>query len=359
MPKNSPKDAYILDWVNTDVSPTVSANQFRDAQSHLYRIENPYVGNKRKIVVDIAKSLETHDFKFDSVLDLFSGSGMVSLFFKLLGKQVTSNDLLTSSYYNALVFVGTEKSALSKEQVQFLCENKNASVGDFVQKNYAERFTPREAAFLDNYRANVETLPTPAAKANALVLIEHYVLKHCFLGGRLNSGQILAKLDHRLNHDRNGGREMSFKLTLLPHFDGPVGHSLNLDCLDALKAAGSVDLAYIDPPYGSSQSDYAFMFSFCEEYVYSNSINTLPHIANSKKFTCSKEYETHFKGLLDAAKHLPQWAISYNDSSWADIDTISKLVKDFKKDVIVVNIDYEYKYRKEKESATEYLVLAR
>lgn len=342
-------------------------NQRSFAQQKLYLIDNPYVGNKRKIVHDIADSLDRHDFKFDTMLDLFSGSSMVSLFFKLLGKKVISNDLLTSSYYNAIAFVENSNLFLTQPEIDFLCNNDNPNKNSFVRDNYSTRFAPREALFLDNYRANVEIMDrlftnkeqVRIAKASAIVMIEHYVMQHCFLGGRLNNGQILAKLEHRLEHDRNAGNEMSFKLTPIPHFKGTDGLALNLDCLDALKQSGDARLAYIDPPYGGQQSDYAQMFSFCEEYIYGKPLGELPHIINSKKFVSAKDYDRHFKEVLDNARHIEQWAISYNDSSWADIDTIKTTVSEFKKNITVVNIDYEYKYRKEQGGSTEYLILAR
>jgi len=360
-----PVKTEFIDFENLDGSAVDPILLALDARALLYRINNPYVGNKRKIVVDIAHAMDKRDYKFSTVLDLFSGSGMVSLFFKLLGKKVTSNDLLTSSYYNALVFVENSELLLSQDTICHLgITNPNAS--DFVQKNYATRFTPREAQFLDNYRANLDLeahFGTPGFAAG-IVTMEHYVMSHCFLGGRLNNGQILAKLDHRLNHDRNFSSspaetlEMTFNLDVLPHFAGPTGKALNLDCLDALKQSGEQEMVYIDPPYGQSQSDYASMFAFCEEYIYGQKIEELPHLKTSKKFVSSKDYDVHFKELLDCARHIPQWAISYNDSSWSGIDYIKSVVSNFRKSVEVINIDYEYKYRKNS-SGTEYLILAR
>ena len=372
MPKKVPTDCDMFE-------DNEHMSAIKSAQNDLYRISLPYVGNKRKIVADIADSLVKHEYKFESVLDLFSGSGMVSLFFKRLGKRVISNDLLTSSYFNAVAFVSNTNYSISTEHLKFLCTYDSIRKNDFVRKNYNERFTPEEALFLDNYRSNINDLwdLTPPNDitpfACAIILIEHYVLNHCFLGGRLNNGQVLAKLEHRLQHDRNRTEsaaersDMIFNLEdkkyALPLFGGISGQSINLDCLDALRGSGCVDLAYIDPPYGSDQSDYANMFAFCEEYIYSKKLCDLNHISNAKKFVVKKDYEKHFQEVLDGAKNIPQWAISYNDSSWAEIEKIKEMVKYFKKDVTVVNIDYEYKYRKQadkgKKGPTEYLILAR
>ena len=350
-------------------------NLMRAAQAKLYQLDNPYVGNKRKIVVDIATSLERAGVHFDTMADVFSGSCVVGLFFKLLGKNVFSNDLLTSSYLNAVAFVENNSLSLEGSEIQFLCENKNDDHKGFVRKNHGKRFTDKEADFLDNYRANVDFLFRPAATFNppdnviqhfsikhalAIVTIEHYVMNRCFLGGRLNSGQILAKLEHRLAHQRNDGAEMTFKLDTLPVFDGKTCVAKNMDCLAFLDSIPEVDLCYLDPPYGGDQSDYASMFAFLEEYVYGVPIDEIPHIANSKKFVSKKDFEQHFRDVLDrAAKKTGTIVVSFNDSSWASSDVVKRILGDYKKRVDVVNMDYEYKYRKERSDATEYLFIAR
>jgi adenine-specific DNA methylase len=359
-----PNSTELIDFDSGDtvVDPVLN---IRREQSRLYQISNPYIGNKRKILADIGIALQKNNYEFNSVLDLFSGSSVVGIFFKLLNKKVFSNDILTSSYYNALSFVENNNITLSEEDILFLCEHKNNNKNDFVQANYETRFDKDESLFLDNYRSNVNELCLKSQNAReqeiykslAIVAIEHYVMEKCFLGGRLNNGQILAKLEHRLNHQKNDGYKMSFKIkspVLFPSFNNH--QAFNLDCLDAMDKC-EADLVYIDPPYGQSQSDYAFMFSFCEEYIYSQKINTLSHLVNSKKFIKSKDYEIHFCKVLEKAKKYPKWVISYNNSSWADIETLKKIISEFKKNIFVININYEYNYRKNDSNGIEYLIL--
>ena len=385
MGKGKIQPVYIDVWGDGD-STVDPIGELREIQNRLYKLDNPYVGNKRGILVDIAQALESNGVVFEQVLDLFSGSGVVSTFFKLMGKTVASNDLLTSSYYNALVFSENNGVKLSAEELEFLCKNNNPNKGRFIQSNYSKRFTPEEALFLDNYRANVDTLvekwekyfaddltKNGAAKripeiykAAAIVTIEHYVLNRCFLGGRLNKGQVLAELEHRIAHDRNDGNNMSFRLDQLPNFfhDEDMGcRAYNLDAIEAAKQMRvdypGIQLAYADPPYGGQQSDYTQMFSFCEEYVYGKEIGSLPHLDVCKKFVTKKDYENNFREVLDAISWVPTWAISYNATSFKDIDGIKSLIGDYRKDIKLIDIDHEYRYRKERGKASEYLIIAR
>lgn len=363
-----------LDFDNLGVSENKQA-VWRQAQARLYNVKNPYVGSKRQIIVDIATELDKNGVVYNSVFDLFSGSAVVSLFMKMIGKDVFSNDILTSSYFSALCFVENNSLTLTKDEIIFLCTNNNPAKSFFVRDTYGKRFTVEEAAFLDNYRANVETLigrfegrNAEIKKAIALVLIEHYVINYCFIGGRLNSGQVLAKLEHRLGHVRSGGdpntQTMQFNLSPLPTFFESVEKTYcatNLDACEALKAFGrNVDLLYLDPPYGSSQSDYASMFAFCEEYIYEKPINKLSHLVNKDKFVKSKTYEEQLREMLSLCGFGKTWAISYSDSSFSDIDGITRIIKDYRKNITVVNMDHKYRYRDQSNSnITEYLIICR
>lgn len=122
-------------------------------------IPSNYVGSKRRLLNYIWDVLEKEDVKFDSVLDAFSGSAMVSLLFKTMGKKVYSNDLLTSSAITAVCLLENDNIPLTQEDIQFLCQNEPKDCGTFVLDNYKDKFfTEKECKFLDRYRANVEEL---------------------------------------------------------------------------------------------------------------------------------------------------------------------------------------------------------
>ena len=382
--KRNITNAQIVDF-DTGLPISDEISEWYSFQKDLYKINNPYVGNKRQIIIDIAQSIKREGIEYNTILDLFSGSSVVSVFMKLIGKRVISNDLLTSSYYNAVSFVENNDIVITEEELDHLCYNKNPNVGDFVQRNYPTRFLPDEAKFLDNYRANIESsfMEYPnitgdakfsgnkfidahiekmkIKKALEYVIMEYYVMSQCFLGGRLNNGQILAKVSHRIAHARNKGNSMQFKINNLPLFKSSKNHlAFNMDAEELLtKLDIPVDLVYIDPPYGKNQSDYASMFAFCEEYIYGASIDTLPHIKNSKKFVVQSEYEENFRKILQKCKNIPNLAISYNESSFSKIDSIKEIISEYRNNVKIINIDHEYRYRKDRSTAIEYLIIAR
>lgn len=220
--------------------------------------------------------------------------------------------------------------------------------------------------------------------AFSLFAIENHVNQNCFLGGRYYNGQTVAKLEHRLSHQKSKDREITDIPIALDGFKAIMregnGCVFNADVIDLLQAeAVDADLLYLDPPYGGASSDYAHLYRFLEEYLYECTLEEMDHIQRgAKRFCKSKGYKEQFEYLLSLCKRYPSWLISYNESSFADIDTIVGIIKDAgRTDVIVENVPITYQYRKGKsvvevdhqsyaeaghkyrQRGTEYLILAR
>ncbi len=396
---------------------------------NLSKIPSNYVGSKRRLLLSIWDMLEKHNVKFDSVTDAFSGSAIVSMLFKIMGKKVVCNDLLTSSAITAVCLMENNSLPLTKDDIHFLCTNIPETNNTFVTDNYKDKFfTERECLFLDRYKANMEKLcgpkfycgmdvlnkatlssipncnfslggkniknlrsahdlNTPFYKekwrdttrkrrdanneimfdssinemcdkyksAFALFAVEHHINQNCFVGGRYYNGQTIAKVEHRIKHEKNNGLDLTEKSMTMEHFkslmingDAIVFNSDIIDLLDA--RLFMTDLIYLDPPYGGASSDYAMLYSFLEEYLYEDKMSNLEHIQKGgKRFNKAKGYEEHFCELLDKCKDFPNILLSYNESSFADIDTIVSMVRNSgRSNIEIEKIDITYQYRKNK-----------
>lgn len=372
----------------------------RQSQFKLGAVRNSYVGNKRKILLDFAEilyDLGLHDSisRGAKVLDLFSGSAFVGYFFKRMGASVWSNELLLSSYLNAIVLVEMNGLFLSNKRLKCLLDrHDDCKYEPGIAETYiGSRFTALEAEMLDRFATNVDgeygfslremltgfhnslgkkiecyygspVEPLTTEKfhyevVNASMSILHAVMNRCYVGGRLNSGQVLAKLDHRLQHQRNEGSEgipfHAIQPSTMSFSNGRRCIASNMDAMDLLTIhKPQVDIIYIDPPYGGDQSDYAGMYEFFETYLGS------PRPPSADRFIKSKTYAESFDEMLGALPSEPVWIFSYNDDSWANIDEIIGHLKPFgRSEIIVKKVDYKYKYRsKEKAGGAEYVIVA-
>lgn len=456
------------------------------ALRRLEKLPLPYTGNKKKLSYQIHDALTKHNVEFDTVLDAFTGSATVAFLFKLMGKRVLANDLLTSSYVNAVAFVENPGIQLTDDDKEFLLHNQNSNKNSFVEDNYLaiqdrpkdkkcryNKFTLKECRHLDNFRANIDELCGLHAQglglaANAavvlrlpfgnmdqsydimnhrkkqekmygkesgqhdrrigiyydddmnlnfnkwfnkyvndfmntgqhrylseqkikraafLVNLQQHVLRDCFVGGRMNQGQVLAEVKVRLGHQKNQlkaayDNDMSTEMDFFTQAGKPgqgmkwwsfadlklPGSCLavNMDLIELLKGGFcSVDCAYFDPPYGGQSSDYCSMYRFLEEYIYSKPLEELPHIQDfGERFVRKTNYEKNFTEMLEVAKHIPVWLFSYNDRSWKDIDYIYDIIKQHGREVVVevLNHEYRYLYRKmqgRQDRSCEYLIIAR
>jgi len=414
--------------MNTFFEELSTQRKQKDVIDSIKQMPSNYVGSKRRLLPKLWDVIENHT-DCETVFDAFSGSSIVSLMLKHMGKKVITNDLLTSSAITAISVLENQSIPLTKEEVHFLCHNEPEEYGTLVLDNYKDKtFTEKECIFLDKYRRNVELLcgdkfycgidllnkATLASIPNsnfsvagdlnklrsshkigrsfwdekwrdttrkrrdenneimfessikemrekyksafALFAIENHVSQNCFLGGRMNNGQILANVKHRLDHDKSKGRqlhEIPFRTNEINNLlvDGEC-KVYNSDIIDLLKSNEiKADLIYMDPPYGGASSDYAVLYRFLEEFLYEDKLENLDHIQKGgKRFSKKGGYTEQFEELLSNCGDFPTWMLSYNDSSFANIDTITSCIKNAgRKNVEVFSYeDFGYKYRKGK-----------
>jgi len=388
-----------------------------------------YVGSKRRLLLHIWDTIEKENIEFDSAFDAFSGSAMVSMMFKAVGKKVICNDLLTSSAITAICLLENDSMPITSKDLHFLCNNDPENCGSFVLDNYKDKFfTENECKFLDKYRRNVEILcgdkfycgidlinkATLASIPNSnfsiygkdlkkirsthdvsqsfwtekwrdttrkrrdgnneimfessvnemfnkykgafsLMAVENHINRHCFLGGRYYQGQTIADLEHRLKHEKNNGKEITDLDIQIEKFQRVLSNSesivFNSDIIELLEAdIVSADLIYLDPPYGGASSDYPMLYRFLEEFLYEDKLENLEHIKKgSKRFSGKKGYQEEFEYLLSLCLKFPIWMLSYNNSSYADINTITSTIKNAgKTDIRVIEVPITYQYRKGK-----------
>lgn len=350
-----------IDFSNIECVET-RFSKFSLIKNKVKNLNNYYIGNKKELLLDILNLIDQNAIVFDSVLDLFCGGVSFSVLMKMLGKKVICNDILYSSFLYSKAFIENNNFVLAKEEIDFLVNNKPDN-DNFVAKNFSDRFTLKECEFLDRYFENVNILfsKNELKKALSFAGIQLYVTNRCFIGGNLNDGQVIAESDFRINHNRNCGQEMNFSniqwKNLIVKNNLNQNKAYNCDAIEFLeKVHPDVDLAYFDPPYGGQQSDYAEMYNFFECYF----LHSLEHKnENSHRFCNSKDYEKHFEKLLQCSSYIPFILVSYNDSSWENIEKIKSLISNDRKIIEVKEVGHRYKYRKNRQDEVfEYLILA-
>src|SRR5690606_37806554 len=201
--------------------------------------------------------------EFDSFLDVFAGSNVVSYFMKAKGKEVITNDFMSISYFFSKAIVENSPTILNEDELIFLLENP--SENSFISETFKDLyFTDDENKFLDQIRANIELIENEYIKSIATSVLVRACMKKrprgsfTFIGHRYDDGRkdIRKTLrDHFIDNVQDFNKAV---------FDnGTLCQSNNKLSQDLNKTA---DLVYLDPQYYStkSENDYVRRYHFVE-----------------------------------------------------------------------------------------------
>lgn len=307
-----------------------------------------FMGSKQNLLEHIW-SVASH-FQFDSVLDLFSGSGVVSYMFKTQGKQVFSNDYMAFSHYFTKAMVENSFVTLTDKDIELLFDNSTPT-DNFVSKTFKDLyFNDEDNAFIDTVRANLSRLKNEYKKALAITALVRACLKKRPRG-------VFTYTGYRYD---DGRRDLT--LTLQEHFleavdqvNGAVfdnGKSSKSRHGDAMDCRQKADLVYIDPPYYSPLSDneYVRRYHFVEGLARNWQGVEMQWHTKTKKF---KSYPTPFssrQGAHDAFDLLFKrhqnsiLIVSYSSNSLPTKDEMLALMAKYKQQVEVVAIDHRYSF---------------
>lgn len=308
-----------------------------------------YMGSKSKLLSDIWSVAS--QFKFDTAVDLFAGSGIVGYMFKTQGKSVVSNDYMAFPNVFAKAMLENSTETLSPSEAVELLEPRTKTDG-FVEKTFAGLyFTDEENRLIDILRANIACIQHPHVRAIAMSAL----IRACF---KKRPRGIFTYVGHRYDDGRKD-LSMTFRAQFLEAvnainqsvFDNGRHHrALHGDAMSA--DVGDAGLVYIDPPYYSPLSDneYVRRYHFVEGLARDWRGVEIQQHTLTKKF---KSYPTPFssrQGAADAFDVLFRrykgsvLLVSYSSNSQPTLDEMVSLLSKHKSHVEVLPVDYKYSF---------------
>lgn len=316
-----------------------------------------FMGSKSKLLSEIWSV--SSQFNVNTVIDLFSGSGIVGYMFKAQGKSVISNDymVMSATFTKAMVENNTVTLPL-EEAEQLLVTHKESD--HFVSTTFQGLYyTDEENDLIDTLRTNIATIRDPYKHAIAMSALIRACTKKRPRG-------IFTYTGHRYDDGRKD-LQKSLSQQFLEAvqainnavFDnGKANRSKHGDAMDL--RVDQADLVYIDPPYYSPHSDneYVRRYHFVEGLARDWKGVEIQEHTQTKKF---KSYPTPFstrKGAADAFDKLfKKFAnsiliVSYSSNSLPTQDEMVAIMAKYKKHVEVIPIDYKYSFGNQNEAKT-------
>lgn len=316
-----------------------------------------FMGSKRKLLGEIWNVASR--FEFDSVVDLFSGSGIVGYMFKSHGKTVISNDYMAMSatFTKAMVENNTVTLPIAEAEKLLI---KQGEVDHFVSDTFKDLYyTDEENELIDILRTNIAAIDDQYKKAIAMTALIRACTKKrprgifTYTGHRYDDGR--KDLQKSLSQQFLEAVEAVNNAVFDNH---KTNKSVNGDAM-ALEVE-KPDLVYIDPPYYSPLSDneYVRRYHFIEGLARDWKGVEIQEHTKTKKF---KSYPTPFStknGAYDAFDKLFSkfsdsiLIVSYSSNSLPTQEDMVELMKKYKKHVEVVPIDYKYAFGNQADAKT-------
>lgn len=308
-----------------------------------------FMGSKSKLLPEIWAVAS--QFQFDTVVDLFSGSGIVGYMFKSQGKSVICNDYMAMSATFAKAMIENSRTILSMEEAEKLLLPLKES-DHFVAKTFQGLYyTDDENDLIDTLRMNILSIKDPYKHAIAMTALIRACTKKrprgifTYTGDRYNDGRkdLKKSLEQQFLEAIQAVNKAVFD-------NGKINKARHGDAME-LKA-GTPDLVYIDPPYYSPLSDneYVRRYHFVEGLACDWKGVEIQQNTLTKKF---KSYPTPFstrKGAADAFNQLFKkfkdsiLIVSYSSNSLPTQDEMVAIMAKYKEHVEVIPIDYTYSF---------------
>ncbi len=343
-------------------------NKYEDIIKNIYlkikKLPLAYDGNKKKLLNWIAPSLINELQEYDTILDGFSGTGIISSILSQTGHTVYSNDIFYSAYALTTTLNQNPGEIINEKEIQWLSSHRCIDgiifdsneifndINDDIHIKYPGILTQNESTWIKYLNKKIEKLS-----------LYKQLIAHCAIRGistiiPFNSANGSKKFQYRINQkDKYGQRclgfyyNSSYEIEYIKWFEKYVEAFNQIvidfssrrvkdaityqdDIFNIINSGIQFDAAYFDPPYGrKNRISYEKMYSFQEELL-EHSIQ--PHAI----FTNPEDHRKNFINLLKICENIPRLIFSYDNKSWNDIEDICLICKSFGRTINIISKEH-------------------
>lgn len=316
-----------------------------------------YYGSKRRVVEKIWDALAEHHIEFETMLDLFGGTGIVSYYMAKSGKTVVYNDILSFNCEIAKALLQSPRGVLSEMQaLQLLQRTPNREYQTIIEDNFDNIYYPREEnRIIDTVVQNIAHLDDIEKSSAYYVLFQSCMIKRPFnifhrKNLNLRMGFTKANFGNKTTWEQSF-ESLFVKFTReLNEFQFDELPPVEVTNMSALQCNRDADLIYIDTPYfrekNSASITYHNRYHFLEGLMHYEDIPN--HINQVKvnreiKYGENPEFEKRSHYLADLHTLLTRHqhstiAMSYTSAGFPSIDELYDVIRQYKNQVLVCNL---------------------
>ena len=339
-----------------------------------------YQGSKRKLIPWILSCLE--QVEFDSVLDVFGGTGSVSYALKEQGKRVHYNDYLHFNQQIGLALIENQREQVPQATLDTVLaagrsakDSAHCNDGFIAQTFSGVYFTDDENRWLDAVVPSITAVQEPLQRAilwsalgQAALIKRPYNLFH-----RANLDMRQRDVKRSFGNKVTWDRPFAEYLARFVHeynkavFDSGV--ECTSTCVDAQTLTPDTELVYLDPPYTSARGkgvDYHGFYHFLEGTLdYANWSDQLdrarrhmPLLKRSNPWNQASLVPGAFEEIFSMCESVPVLALSYRSDGLPSVAQLQAMLRRFGRTVEVHEVR-SYQYALSGRKAGEVLLIAR
>ena len=313
-----------------------------------------YYGSKRRLLDKIWDALAMHQIEFDSILDLFGGTGIVSYYMAHKGKDIIYNDILSFNCEIAKALLCSPRGSFTETDALSLLQRVDGrKYQNIIANNFNQvYYTPEEDEIIDIVVQNIQYLEDKKKASAYYVLFQSCMIKRPFnlfhrknLNLRINF--VKANFGNKVTWEQSF-KDLFLKFTKeLNEFQFEALPNVEITNTSALKCDRHADLVYIDTPYFPKQDGggitYHNRYHFLEGLM---NYAEIPYYIDRQKVNleigvgkCSEfEKRSNYINELDELIHKHQdsiIALSYTTEGYPSIQELEEVVHRHKQTIHV------------------------
>lgn len=338
-----------------------------------------YYGSKRRVVEKIGVALQENHVEYDTVLDLFGGTGIVSYYMAKSGKTVVYNDILSFNCEIAKALMQSPKGLFTEtDALQLLRREPDREYQTIIEDAFDEIYYLREEnRTIDTVIQNISLLEDEKKASAYYILFQSCMIKRPFnifhrRNLNLRTGFTEAKFGNKTTWEQSFESlfvKFTRELNEFQFEDLPQVEVVNIS---ALQCDRDAELVYIDTPYFRERQNAAITYHnryhFLEGLMHYDDI---PNQINQEKvnreirFGENPEFEkrSHYIEELNAllARHQQSTiAMSYTSAGFPSIDELCDVIGQYKNEVIVCYLgNHPFALNRNNNDRQEVLIIGR
>ncbi len=309
-----------------------------------------YYGSKRRLLDKIWNALCTLQIEFNSVLDLFGGTGIVSYYMAKMGKDIIYNDIFSFNCEIAKALLCSPRGIFTEEDAKLLLQKVDGrSYKNIIASNFNQiYYTAEENEIIDIVIQNIQYLDEYKKASAYYILFQSCLIKRPFnlfhrKNLNLRTNFVTARFGNKVTWEKSFN-DLFIKFTKeLNEYQFDILPNVEITNFSALNCFRQADLIYIDTPYfpkkGNSNITYHSRYHFLEGLMnYTDIPNYIDKTKVNLEMNCGKNWEfekrDNYINELDNLISMHRdsiIALSYTTEGYPSIQELNAIIKKYKR----------------------------